>query len=86
MQYLLDPMSRQTCRRLLISIVLLMLWAKLLSPQAVWVAVAALSGACAIISAGFALLHRDPPFGPSLNRWDEAVALVGMHSLARLLI
>jgi hypothetical protein len=32
------------------------------------------------------LFRREPLLGPSLNRWDEAMALLGVHFLARLLI
>lgn len=81
----LDPLSRQTCRRLLITFALLMVWARALSPQAVWFAVATMSGTCAVIAAGIALLRREPVMGPTLNRWDEAAALLGMHFLARVL-
>jgi hypothetical protein len=82
----LDPLSLQTCRRLLVSFVLVMVWAMALSPQAVWFGVATLSGTCAAIAAAVALFRHEPPLGPSLNRWDEATALVGMHFLARALI
>ena len=81
----LDPLSLQTCRRLLVSVALTMFWARALSPQAGWFAVATLSGCCAVISAGIALLRREPVLGPTLNRWDEAAALVGVHFLGRLL-
>lgn len=82
----LDPSSLHTCRRLLLSVVLVLLWAKALSPQAVWAAVAMLSGGFALIATGIAVLRRDPLLGSSLNRWDEATALAGMHFLARALI
>jgi len=82
----LDPASLQTCRRLLISVVLVMLWAKALSPQAVWAGVAMLAGGCAMISAAVATLCRERFLAPNLNRWDEATALIGLHCLARLLV
>ncbi len=78
----LDPLSLQTCRRLLVSIVLVLLWAKALSPQQIWLGVGMLSAGCAVISAGVAMLCRERPFAPSLNRWDEAIALSGLHFLA----
>ena len=81
----LDPLSLQTCRRLLVTLVLLMLWARALSPQAVWFALATLSGTCAVIAAGIGLLRRERVMGPTLNRWDEAAALLGVHFLARAL-
>jgi hypothetical protein len=83
---MLDPLSRLTCHRLLISLLLLLLWAKALSPSAIWAEVALLSSACAAIIAVLAALGREPLFGPSLNRWDEAAALLGVHCLARLLM
>jgi hypothetical protein len=55
------------------------------SPQAVWFGAATLSGGCATIAAALALVRREPPLAPSLNRWDEATALLGMHFLARAL-
>ncbi len=82
----LDSLSLQTCRRLLVSIVVLIVWARVLSPQAVWAGVAALSGGCALISAGLALVRREQFLGPTLSRWDETAALVGLHHLALLLI
>jgi hypothetical protein len=82
----LDPLSLQACRRLLISIVLVTVWAIALSPQAVWFGVATLSGVCATIAAALAFFRREPLLGPSLNRWDEATVLLGMHFLARALI
>jgi hypothetical protein len=82
----LDPLSLQTCRRLLVCVVLMILWAMALSPQAVCFGVATLSGGVALIAAALALFRREPLLGPSLNRWDEAMALLGVHFLARLLI
>jgi hypothetical protein len=82
----LDPPSQLACRRLLISVVLVLLWAKALSPQSVWLGVAMLSAGCALIASGVALLCREKPLGPSLNRWDEVAALIGMHFLARLMV
>ena len=79
----LDPLSLQTCRRLLVTVALMMLWARMLSPQGVWFGVATMSGACAVIAAGVALLCRERVMGPTLNRWDEATALLGLHLLAR---
>jgi peptidoglycan biosynthesis protein MviN/MurJ (putative lipid II flippase) len=81
----LDPPSLHTCRRLVVSILLVLLWAKALSPQAVWLGIAMMSGAFAMVSSGLAMLRREPMLGPSLNRWDEATALAGMHFLARAL-
>ena len=81
-----DPLSQQTCRRLFVSLALLTLWAKMLSPQAFWVGVAVMSGVCALIAATFALLRRERLLAPSLNYWDEAMAFVGVHCLTGLLI
>jgi hypothetical protein len=81
----LDPLSLQACRRLLVSVALVTVWAMALSPQAVWFGVATLSAGCATIAAAIALFRREPLLGPSLNRWDEATALLGMHFLARAL-
>jgi hypothetical protein len=81
----LDPLSRHSFRRLVFSVVLVLLWAKALSPQAVWLGIAMMSGGFAMVSSGLALLCREPLLGPSLNRWDEATALAGMHFLARAL-
>jgi hypothetical protein len=86
MLHALDPLSRHSCRRLLVSVVLVLLWAKALSPQAVWAGVAVFSGGFALVSTGLAMLRRDPLLGPSLNRWDEATVFAGMHFLARALI
>lgn len=82
----LDPLSRQTCRRLLFSLALAVLWAKVVSPQAIWAGVAALAGGFAIAAALIATLRREPFPGPRLNRWDEAAALLGVFCLARLLV
>jgi hypothetical protein len=82
----LDPLSLQTCRRLLVNLVLVLIWAAALSPQAVWLGVALLSGGGASIAAAVALFRREPLLGPSLNRWDEATALAGVHFLARAVI
>jgi hypothetical protein len=81
----LDPLSRPSFRRLLLSILLVLLWAKVVSPQSAWLGVAMLSGGFALIASGVAVLCRDPMLGPSLNRWDEATALAGLHFLARAL-
>jgi peptidoglycan biosynthesis protein MviN/MurJ (putative lipid II flippase) len=80
-----DPLSRLSFRRLLLSILLVLLWAKALNPQAVWLGIAMLSGGFAMIASGIAMLRREPMLGPSLNRWDEATALAGIHFLARAL-
>jgi peptidoglycan biosynthesis protein MviN/MurJ (putative lipid II flippase) len=82
----LDPPSLHSCRRLVVSILLVLLWAKALSPQGVWLGIAMMSGGFAMVSSGLAILCREPMLGPSLNRWDEATALAGMHFLARALI
>jgi peptidoglycan biosynthesis protein MviN/MurJ (putative lipid II flippase) len=82
----LDPPSLNSCRRLVVSILLVLLWAKALSPQAIWLGIAMMSGGFAMVSSGLAILCREPMLGPSLNRWDEATALAGMHFLARALI
>jgi hypothetical protein len=82
----LDPLSLQTCRRLLVNLVLVLIWAAALSPQAVWLGVALLSGGGAAIAAAVARFRREPLLGPSLNRWDEATALAGVHFLARAMI
>jgi peptidoglycan biosynthesis protein MviN/MurJ (putative lipid II flippase) len=80
-----DPLSRLSFRRLLLSILLVLLWAKALNPQAVWLGIAMLSGGFALIASGIAMLCREPLLGPNLNRWDEATALAGLHFLARAL-
>jgi hypothetical protein len=80
-----DPRSRLTFRRLLMSLLLVLLWAKAFNPHAVWLAIAMLSGGFALIASGIAMLCREPLLGPSLNRWDEATALAGLHFLARAL-
>lgn len=85
MRLALDPPSMYTCRRVLLGIVLVLLWSKALTPQAIWLGIATLSGGYAIIATGFAVLCREPMLGPSLNRWDEATVLAGMHFLARAL-
>jgi hypothetical protein len=82
----LDPASLRSCRRLLVSMILVFLWAKAVSPHALWVGVAMLSGAFALIAGGVALLAREPVLGPSLNRWDEATALAAVYFLARALV
>ncbi len=38
----------------------------------------------AMVAAGFALAHRERPYGPSLNRWDEALVCFGLAGLARI--
>jgi hypothetical protein len=81
-----DPLSQQTCRRLLVSLALLIFWAMVLSPQGFWVGVAVMSGVSASIAAIFALLRRERLLAPSLNYWDEAMAFVGVHCLTGLLI
>jgi len=86
MPLLLDPLSRQTCRRLLISAALVLLWAKALSPHALWAGAAVLAGGCAMLAATLATFRREPFLAPTLNRWDEAAALLGLHYFARLLI
>jgi peptidoglycan biosynthesis protein MviN/MurJ (putative lipid II flippase) len=80
-----DPLSRLCFRRLLLSILFVLLWAKALNPHAVWLGIAMLSGGFALIASALAMLRREPMLGPSLNRWDEATALAGLHFLARAL-
>jgi hypothetical protein len=76
----------QACRRLLVSIAFVTVWAIAWGPPAVWFGVATLSGVCAPIAVALACFRREPPLGPSLNRWDAATALLGMHFLAKALI
>ncbi len=38
--------------------------------------------AAAIVAAGHAVARRERPVAPSLNRWDEALAFLGLAALA----
>jgi hypothetical protein len=81
----LDPGSQLACRRLLTTLVLITLWAFALSPHAVPAAIALLCCGCAAMSALFALLRREPVWGQSFGRWDEAAVLFGVQCMARFL-
>jgi hypothetical protein len=66
---------------LLVNLTLVQIWAAALSPQAVWLGIALLSGGGAAIAAALALFRREPLLGPKLNRLDEATAPAGVHFL-----
>ena len=61
---MLDPLSLQTCRRLLVSVAFVALWAAALSPQAVWLGGATLSG-------GPRRSRRPCPLSPRAALWAE---------------
>ena len=81
----LDPPSLLTCRRFVLTVALLAVWSVALSPGRVFAAAALLSSGCAVVTALVALLRRERFWGPSLNRWDEAAALLAVQCVTRLL-
>ncbi|HZB92995.1 MAG TPA: hypothetical protein VE397_16220 [Stellaceae bacterium] len=79
MRQALDPMSLNTCRRLALGVVLVLLWSNALSPQAIWLGIAMLSGGYAMIATGFAILCRDPldpasTAGTKRPRWPACIS------------
>lgn len=82
----LTPASQLICLRLAATLVLIAVWSRALSPQAVWPAVALVSCGCGAAASLAALIRRDPIWGPSLTRWDEAAALFGVQSVAQFMM
>ena len=81
----LDGQSRVTIRRTLLILVLILVWSAFLRaelPDRGVVSIIRLAGAATALAA---LVLREPIGGPTLNRWDEAIAFIGLASLLRLL-
>lgn len=39
-----------------------------------------------VVTAGYAISHRERPLAASLNRWDETIAFVGLAALAQVVV
>ena len=82
----MDPASARAVTRVLLFLVFAVAWCGLIHLATgrpvtpVPLLMAAFAAAIA-----FALRQRDRPWGEVLNHWDEALAFLGLASLARLL-
>ncbi|MBX6370382.1 MAG: hypothetical protein IRZ04_20615 [Rhodospirillales bacterium] len=79
----IDPVSRVTLQRfglMTLTIAGLVAWSGDVLQTSV-----ALTGIAAAITTMMAALLQERLLQPSLNRWDEAAAYVGLHTLSRLM-
>lgn len=82
---IIDPASRQSIRRFLFSLVLFIVWAQVPSTRAPSSALAIMAVCAAAIDGAIALFCREPLLGPSLNRWDAAMAFLGVYYFVQIL-
>jgi hypothetical protein len=82
----LSPASQLIWLRVAAMLVLIVVWSRALSPQAVWPAIALISCGCGAAATLAALIRRDPIWGPSLTRWDEAAACFALQCVAQFMM
>jgi hypothetical protein len=75
----LDPISRQSIKRFLFGLALFLVWAQVPSARSASEALALMAVCAAAIEAAVGLLAREKLLGESLNRWDVAVAFLGVY-------
>ena len=84
---LLDPASARALARVVLFLGFAGLWCSLIHLlTARPVTPVPMLLAAAGMAAGFATAQRERPMGASLNRWDEAVAFVGLAGLAHAVV
>ena len=83
---LLDPASRLTVKRFLCTLVLFLVWAQVPTARPPAVNMALMALCAAAIEAVLALFSRQSFRGPSLNRWDVAVAFIGVYCISKIIV
>lgn len=81
---LLDPISRQSIKRFLFGVALFLVWAQVPSTRSASQALALMAVCAAVIEGAIGLLAREPLLGASLNRWDVAVAFLGVYYISQI--
>jgi hypothetical protein len=80
----LDPASAQTLRRFIVMFVIILIWAGMWWNRLPEHGVAAMMGMAAVTTTLVASLFGERFLGPSLNRWDEALAFFAVYCLVRV--
>jgi hypothetical protein len=81
---ILDTASRQSMKRFLLTLALFVLWAQVPSSYSAAHALSLMAACAAGIDAAVALLAREPFLNASLNRWDVAIAFLGVYYGAQI--
>lgn len=81
----IDPASRHAIRRFLLSLALFVVWAQVASSRSASSALAIMAVCAAAIDGAIAVFAREPLLGPSLNRWDVAMAFLGVYYFEQIL-
>jgi hypothetical protein len=83
---ILDAGSRQSIRRFLFGVALFLVWAQMPSPRTALQNLALMAACAAAIEAAIGALRREPMLGASLNRWDVAMAFLGVYYGAQIVV
>jgi hypothetical protein len=81
----LDPASRLSIKRFLCTLVLFLVWAQVPSGRPPSVNMALMALCATAIEAALALFSRERLPGPSLNRWDIALAFLGVYCVSKII-
>jgi uncharacterized membrane protein len=78
-----DAESRRTIRRFAVIAIVVVVFSAIQDPEVRVRAATAAFSICSIVAAGFALFAREKLGARNLNRWDEALAFMGVkHFIA----
>ena len=83
---LLDPASRLTLRRFLVTLALFLVWAHVPTARSPALNMALMALLAATTEALLAVFSREIFRAPSLNRWDVAVAFVGVYCISKIVM
>ena len=81
---ILDAISRQSIKRFLFGLALFLVWAQIPNARPASENLALMAAWAAVIEGAIGVLRREPLLGASLNRWDVAVAFLGIYYGAQI--
>ncbi len=76
---ILDAISRQSIKRFLFGLALFLVWAQVPNARSASENLALMAVCAAAIEGMIGAFRREPMLGASLNRWDVAVAFLGVY-------
>jgi hypothetical protein len=78
---MLDAESNNTVRRFAVLTAAVVAFSMLQNPELQKRVALSAFNICSVVAAVIALRRRERLFGPTLNRWDEAIAFIGARHL-----